>query len=160
MSKFNQGNTKAGKLTGVQVMEIREKYASRLYTQNRLAREYQVTNTTIQNIVHGVTWQSLPSVQPDDVIDEAIARSIRKLDGLSEPVVELSADDQIRLAADLAHIAEANSLPESTEDAVAVYLRQRQETSNEPAQAKTESEAQSEGQPSDSVAGHSASEPV
>lgn len=79
MSKFNQGNTKACKLNGVQVMEIREKYASGEYTQSRLSREYLVSISTIRNIVTGVSWQELPSVTPSHVVDEGALRSLRKL---------------------------------------------------------------------------------
>lgn len=80
--KFNQGNTHASKLTGAEVMEIREKYASGLYTQARLSREYQVSITTIRNIVHGVTWQNLPGVIPQHVVEEGAMRSMRRLDEL------------------------------------------------------------------------------
>lgn len=76
---FNQGNTKASKLTGVEVMEIRQKRASGVYTLDRLAREYHVTSNTIRNIVNMVTWQNLPGVEPAHVMDEAAARSMRKL---------------------------------------------------------------------------------
>ena len=89
MSKFNVGNTKASKLTGVEVMEIREKYASGLYTMNRLAREYHVTRNTISDIVHGVTWQDLPGVTPQHVIDDAAARSMRKLDAMMAETASL-----------------------------------------------------------------------
>src|SRR5260221_4273095 len=62
MSKFNVGNTKSSKLTGVEVMEIREKYATGVYTMNRLAQEYGVTRNTVSDVVHCITWQSLPGV--------------------------------------------------------------------------------------------------
>ena len=82
MSKFGQGNTKASKLTGVEVMQIREKYASGMYTQARLSREYHVSINTIRNVVTGVTWQDLPGCVPQEVVDEAALRSQRRLDEL------------------------------------------------------------------------------
>lgn len=82
MSKFNVGNVKAGKLTGVEVMEIREKYASGMYTMNRLAREYHVTRNTISDVVHCITWQSLPGIAPAHVLEEGALRSLKKLDAL------------------------------------------------------------------------------
>lgn len=63
-------------------MEIREKYASGLYTQARLSREYHVTIGTIRSIVNGLTWQELPSVTPHHVVEEGAMRSLRKLDAL------------------------------------------------------------------------------
>lgn len=66
MGKFTASNTKASKLTSVQVLEIREKRSLENYTQDRLAREYQVSITTIRNIVNGVTWQKLPMVETPD----------------------------------------------------------------------------------------------
>lgn len=65
MTTFSANNRKAAKLTGEQVIEIRQKYAlpGRQYTQDRLAREYQVSVNTIRNIVNGVTWQTLPTIK-------------------------------------------------------------------------------------------------
>ena len=57
---FQGGNRRAAKLTGEQVMVIRERYATeRGCTQARLSREYQVSIGTIANIVNGLTWQTL-----------------------------------------------------------------------------------------------------
>lgn len=68
MSKFVSGNTKASRLSGIQVYEIREKYNARTHTQDALAREYQVSIGTIRNIVRGVTWQNraMPQQSMDD----------------------------------------------------------------------------------------------
>jgi len=57
---FYQGNRRAAKLTGEQVLEIRERYATEHgCSQARLSREYGVTTNTIANIVNGLTWQHL-----------------------------------------------------------------------------------------------------
>lgn len=116
MSKFNQGNTKASKLTGVEVMEIREKYASGVYSMARLSREYHVTPNTISSIVNGLTWQDLPSVTPQHVVDEAALRSQRKLeamlaqtDGL--PPATVVADDDLGLPPDFVATLAQKEMP-------------------------------------------------
>jgi hypothetical protein len=65
VTRFSAKNHKASKLTGEQVLAIRQKYAlpGHQYTYDRLAREYHVSSNTIRNIVNGVTWQNLPLVQ-------------------------------------------------------------------------------------------------
>lgn len=45
------------KLTSKQVLEIRCKYIPRIYSQSKLAREYNVNQTTIHNIVHNHSWK-------------------------------------------------------------------------------------------------------
>lgn len=94
---FNQGNTKASKLDGVQVMEIREKYATGLYTYDRLSVEYGVASNTIRSIVKGTSWQNLPGIEPAHVIEEGALRSLRKLDAMMKddglpPAVPMDAD--------------------------------------------------------------------
>lgn len=83
---FRLRNKKASKLSGPEVMEIREKYASGIYTYNRLAREYHVTSNTISNIVNGITWQELPQAEAHEEMDEVILRSMRKVAEMTEPV--------------------------------------------------------------------------
>lgn len=58
--RFPMGNTKAGKLNGLQVADIRVKYHQEGWSQGRLAREFQVTIGTIGRIVRGETWQNSP----------------------------------------------------------------------------------------------------
>jgi hypothetical protein len=79
MTTFSANNRKAAKLTGEQVLSIRQKYAlpGRQYTQDRLAREYQVSVNTIRNIVNGVTWQSLPLITSQ--AEEATAAKLSEL---------------------------------------------------------------------------------
>lgn len=93
VTSFSANNRKAAKLTGEQVIEIRQKYAlsGREYTQDRLAREYQVSVNTIRNIVNGVTWQSLPMIASQaEVLTAAKLSELRAqamLDaGMMEPV--------------------------------------------------------------------------
>lgn len=62
---FNRHNTKASKLNGEQVLEMRRLRHFEGWTQQRLAQRYGVTLTTVRNIVHGVTWQYLPNVRPE-----------------------------------------------------------------------------------------------
>jgi DNA-binding XRE family transcriptional regulator len=59
-NQFGYGNNKASKLTGEQVIEIRERYATeRGLSQPMLAREYDVSKNTISNILNGTTWRHL-----------------------------------------------------------------------------------------------------
>lgn len=61
--KFPQGHHKAAKLTGVQVLRIRELYSVG-YSQGALAREFQVTIGTIGRIVRGESWQAITEGEP------------------------------------------------------------------------------------------------
>lgn len=47
------------RLSANQVLEIRRKYASNLYTLGELRREYKVTHKTIADIVQGKSWKNL-----------------------------------------------------------------------------------------------------
>lgn len=64
---FQQGNNRASKLTGEQVMNIRDEYKMRGVTQPMLAIKYQVSVNTIANIVKGLTWQHLLRGEPREV---------------------------------------------------------------------------------------------
>jgi hypothetical protein len=59
MSAFQRHNRTAAKLTGEQVVEIRERYAFERVTQAQLSREYGVSLNTIANIVNGLSWQGV-----------------------------------------------------------------------------------------------------
>lgn len=114
-TKFNVGNTKASKLTGAEVMEIREKYASGIYTMNRLAREYHVTRNTISDIVHCITWQDLPGVAPQHQIDDAAARSMKKLQAMLDETGDLppaTAEVDDETLASMQHAVETMPKPE------------------------------------------------
>jgi hypothetical protein len=57
---FQRGNNKAAKLTGEQVIAIRERYATeRGLSQPMLAREYEVSVNTIAKVLSGTSWQWL-----------------------------------------------------------------------------------------------------
>lgn len=57
---FQQGNNRASKLSGQEVLEIREKYkVIGGYTYGMLSREYGVSVNTISNIINGVSWQRM-----------------------------------------------------------------------------------------------------
>lgn len=56
---FPMGNSKAGKLTRTQVIDIRVKYHQEEWSQGRLARYFGVTIGTIGRIVRGETWQTV-----------------------------------------------------------------------------------------------------
>lgn len=78
MSKFRRLNTKASKLNADQVFEIRRRYGSRELepvTMEQLSREFQVSLNTIRNIIHGVTWQSVPGFVTKEDVDYEAARS-------------------------------------------------------------------------------------
>jgi hypothetical protein len=46
-------------LTSDQVEEIRAKYVPRIYSQFKLAKEYGVSRSNIENILHGLIWKHL-----------------------------------------------------------------------------------------------------
>lgn len=48
------------KLTTKQVIEIRKLYRPWKYSQFRLAREFGVSRSTIESIIHRVNWRSVP----------------------------------------------------------------------------------------------------
>lgn len=47
------------KLTKKEVIEIKNKYIPRLYTQDRLAKEYNVKRNTISYIVNNINWKDV-----------------------------------------------------------------------------------------------------
>jgi len=84
VTKFSQGNTRASRLTAEQVHSIRARYAEHTATQRQLAIDYNVSITTISNIVHGLTWQNVPMIEPKDEEERRIAESQRLLKTLLE----------------------------------------------------------------------------
>lgn len=125
--KFNQGNTKGSKLTAVEVLAIREKYASRVYTQADLSREYRVSINTVRNIVNGTTWQQVPSVTPEDVIEDEALRSLREFTNSALPpaAIDLPPDLAERLSGQLASVPEFERLPPAIADRFAAYTGRR-----------------------------------
>lgn len=54
---------RAAKLTELQVMEARRKYATGNYAQTQLAREYGLTQVPMRQLLLGITWKHLPLVE-------------------------------------------------------------------------------------------------
>ena len=119
MTKFRLGNTKASRLTAVGVMEIREKWASGGYTQAQLSREYQVSITTIRNIIQGVTWQRLPAIIPQEQI--ALEAKVSQSRLTSAEPVKISEETQAKLLAELATLGEKPAA-ERRSDPIEDYL--------------------------------------
>lgn len=79
--KFPHGHHKAAKLTGVQVLRIRELYSVG-YSQGALARDYQVSVGTIGRIVRGESWQAVTEGSPvasPGALDSEAELSARRL---------------------------------------------------------------------------------
>ena len=83
---FTAHNNKAAKLTGEKVMDMRAKYATGDYTQARLSREFQVSISTVRNVLNGITWQTLPLVKSEDeimtdakLLEHRAAESLKRL---------------------------------------------------------------------------------
>lgn len=86
MTQFRTGNTRAGKVTGEQVLDIRSKYAEG-WSQGRLARHFALSVGQIGRIVRGEAWQELGGDAPrgrwqagqSPAMDEAAAQSAQKM---------------------------------------------------------------------------------
>lgn len=95
--KFPQGHHKAAKLTGVQVLRIRELYSVG-YSQGALAREFQVTIGTIGRIVRGESWQTITQgeevVSPGALASEAELSARRLVQELGIGQVAFAQNDQ------------------------------------------------------------------
>ena len=62
VKKLSRGeNNKQAKLAAVQVIEIRKKYNTENYSQQKLADEYGVSREQVGRIVRGVDWKHLLS---------------------------------------------------------------------------------------------------
>jgi hypothetical protein len=119
MVKFRMGNTRASKLTPVQVLEIRDKWASGQFSQAQLSRAYQVTITTIRNVIYGVTWQHLPPIIPQEQIALEAKVSQSRLPQ-AEPV-KISEETQAKLLAELATLGDKPTA-EKRSDPIEDYL--------------------------------------
>jgi transcriptional regulator with XRE-family HTH domain len=104
-NQFQMGNNKASKLTGEQVVEILERYATeRGMSQPRLAREYGVSVNTIAKILNGTSHRHItrpgqtPGLQPEQVYrppinmpaptnfppaEELLARLHKRMEGMA-----------------------------------------------------------------------------
>ena len=83
--EFPKGNTRAAKLTGEQVMNIRGRYARGGVTQGELCREYRVSINTIARIVNGQSWAGLPIPLSERELQASQARLAQKLGVGSAP---------------------------------------------------------------------------
>lgn len=57
MSAFTRHNSKASKLSGTEVLEIRRLYQLGTFSQGELSRQFQVSVVQIGRIVRGESWQ-------------------------------------------------------------------------------------------------------
>lgn len=101
--QFSVGNNKAAKLTGEQVIEIRERYATeRGLSQPMLAREYGVSVNTIGKVLNGTSWQWLLRGQEPQVYRPPIAARGPELPS----VEEMHARMRARLEAEVVELPE------------------------------------------------------
>ena len=75
MGKFDQGNSKAAKLTNEEVWQIKERYAKGDCTQASLCREYKVSKETIGRIIRGETRQGVPDPKREPTPEELNAQA-------------------------------------------------------------------------------------
>jgi hypothetical protein len=67
---FHTGNNKAARLTGEQVVEIRERYGTEIgLSQSMLARQYDVSINTVAKIVNGLSWRHLLRAGDEPKVD-------------------------------------------------------------------------------------------
>ena len=59
MSKDGRAATNLRKLTDAQILEIKTKYKIRNTSFRDIAKKYNVSNGTISNIIHGITWKHI-----------------------------------------------------------------------------------------------------
>jgi hypothetical protein len=78
---FRSGNSRASKLTPMQVLDMREEYASGA-TQSALSRKYQMSIGQIGRIVRNESWQQFAGVTTDhdnrleNAIQQAALRAV------------------------------------------------------------------------------------
>jgi hypothetical protein len=151
VSKFSHGNTKASKLTAERVLDMRTKYASGVYTQASLSREFQVSIATVRNVVNGLTWQGVEMVKPEHQLRYEEKLSLRKLNSLMEvdaPAVELTPAEIERLNREL--LQEVPSVEEALPSTDEVLNRRAaraalKEDSDESVEKTDESKGQGQG---------------
>lgn len=83
MSKFRKSNTRSAKLTGEQVLELRQRYIAGA-TQGELARAYGISIGQIGRIVRGESWQDKAQVEDPQPIRDAAAESLARLRAMQE----------------------------------------------------------------------------
>ena len=65
MTQFQRGNTRAAKLSNLDVLELRQKYFDEGWSQAALSRHYGVNINTVGRIVRGESRQSVPMPSED-----------------------------------------------------------------------------------------------
>lgn len=119
-NQFRRSNTSARKLTGVQVIDIRERFAKG-ETQGSLARAFGVSVGQIGRITRGESWQAYGGQGPRDseVGDEALRAGMR-LPTNEELLEEAKASEQ-RLLEELRSAPQPPRLSEEVTNRVAGY---------------------------------------
>lgn len=95
---FQKGNRKASKLSGEQVVEIRDRYQLPGVTIKQLALDYGVSRNTVSSILDGLTWRDVaggqgpvrrpalnPQPGPQSGVEESLARLERLMSGGKAP---------------------------------------------------------------------------
>lgn len=103
-NKFSQGHTRSAKLTAMQVIDIRVKFADGA-TQGSLAREYGVTVGTIGRITRGETWNQFQFVESEGQVDARLAKERLAFGPRPPPTQDEILASQRKLAAMLGEAA-------------------------------------------------------
>lgn len=112
VSKHHRGNTRAAKLTPIQVLDIREAYDTGT-TQRELCNRYGVSIGTIGRIVRGETWQSYggpgehEGASRQDVDSSMHEAALERMAQMNAP-----ASDSAVIQASLAKLATLGVVPE------------------------------------------------
>jgi hypothetical protein len=114
MTKFRLGNTRASKLTPLQVIAMRKEWAARTHTQAELARKYLVSIGTVRNVIYGLTWQNLPASVPDEPVMFEAEQSLNRLESAVPVEIDQATIDRLnkQLVEDLPPTDEQVSLDE------------------------------------------------
>lgn len=67
--KFQRNHTHSSKLSPMQVLELRQRYAEEGWTQGRCARFYGISVGQVGRIVRGESWQQYTKVQSDKELE-------------------------------------------------------------------------------------------
>lgn len=78
MSKFRAGHKRSAKLTGEQVLSIRQRYLAG-ESQGSLARDFQISVGQIGRIVRGESWIAQARVEDPQAIRDEAADSLARL---------------------------------------------------------------------------------
>ena len=102
MAKLRTFNARSAKLTGEQILEIRDLYEAG-WSQGRLAREFKMSVVQIGRIVRGESWAKLGGARAEQVLVEdppsteeveASAERLKKLLGDMESTGDIKGDSE------------------------------------------------------------------